>query len=790
MPITAGTLGQLREVSQIARDIVFSFESSNLVLTPLLPNAVRHTWVPTHWRLYAEKVKESYAVPRRHWPAGPPAKIMESSDKVRVEVGDLLIEATRDPFHLRYCAADGKAFLEEDASGGLSWSYWDYALRYATAPDDHFYGMGQANQLEARVDLDHRGHIREVWNQHSPPATTIFPALWSLRGYGLLIDNPVRARWDLGHTDPQSFSYEARGGGLQYYVLFGPGLPRLLRTYLELTGFPPLPPRWVLGLLQSRYGYKSRSELEAIAETFRAKHLPCDALILDVFWFREMGDLAFDPLNWPDPKEMIARLKQQGFRTMLIEEPYLTLRSRNYMEAQTNGFLARHFDGSPYSFDFWPGESALIDFSNPAARSWWTAKHRSLIEMDVDGWWTDLNEPAKHFPDMAHHGGSAAAVHNSTALFTQQAVYDAHQQYAPDKRIFILSRSGFAGSQRYGAALWSGDVDMTFAALRKQLAVALNVGLAGIPLWGSDIGGFGFEGKCTAELYARWFQFGAFCPLFRPHGDQRELREPWQFGREVEDICRKYLRLRYRLLPYIYNVLHAACTTGTPILRPLLMEFPDDASLYNLSDQYLFGPDILVAPILDEGATERNVYLPDGLWIDFWTDDLLRGPGSITVQAPLDTIPLFMRQGAVIPMGPDLQYSSEHSLDPLTLAIYPGGDRSLTLYEDDGETTAYQNGEYATTNFTVTHDMGQLVCRLQETEGRFPDCRAARTIVLNFHHWPTVSTVTYDNGPLPARATSQAFEGAQSGWWHNQSAKSLWIKLPPETKARTVRVST
>jgi len=447
MPITVGTLGRLREVSQLARDIVFSFESSNLVLTPLLPNAVRHTWVPTHWRLYAERVKGSYAVPRRHWPVGPPAKITESSDKVRVEVGDLLIEATRDPFHLRYCAADGNAFLDEDAQGGLSWSYWDYALRYALAPDDHFYSMGQVNQLEACVDLDHRGHIRDVWNQHSPPATTIFPALLSLRGYGLLIDNPVRARWDLGHTDPQSFSYEARGGGLQYYVLFGPDLPRLMRTYLEFTGFPPLPPRWVLGLLQSRYGYKSRSELEAIAKTFRTKHLPCDGLILDVFWFREMGDLAFDPLNWADPNEMIAGLKQQGFRIMLIEEPYLTLRSHNYAEAQTNGFLARHFDGSPYSFDFWPGESALIDFSNPSARSWWTAKHRLLIEMDVDGWWTDLNEPAKHFPDMAHYGGSAADVHNSISLFTQQTVYDAHQQYAPDRRVFILSRSGFAGSQ-------------------------------------------------------------------------------------------------------------------------------------------------------------------------------------------------------------------------------------------------------------------------------------------------------------------------------------------------------
>jgi alpha-glucosidase (family GH31 glycosyl hydrolase) len=611
----------------------------------------------------------------------------------------------------------------------------------------------------------------------------------SLRGYGLLVDNPVRARWDLGRTDPKSFSYQARGGGLQYYVLFGPGLPRLLRTYLELTGFPPLPPRWVLGMLQSRYGYRNRAELEDIASTFRAKHLPCDALILDVFWFLEMGDLAFDPLNWPDAKEMIARLKQQGLRTVVIEEPYLTLRSRNYMEALARGFFARHFDGSPYTFDFWPGECGLIDFSNPAARSWWTEKHRPLLEIGIDGWWTDLNEPAKHFPDMTHYGGSAAAVHNSSALFMQQAVYDAHQQYQPDKRVFILSRSAFAGSQRYGAALWSGDVDMTFAALRKQIGIALNVGLAGIPLWGSDIGGFGFDGNCTPELYTRWFQFGAFCPLFRPHGDQRELREPWQFGPQVEEICRKYLRLRYRLLPYIYNALRAACADGIPIMRPLVMEFPDDANLYNLSDEYLFGPEILVAPVLDEGATEREVYLPQGLWIDFWTDNVLSGPSLRRVQAPLDAIPLFVRQGAIIPMGPDLQYSSERPLDPLSIEIYPGADRAITLYEDDGETMVYQNGAYAKTRFEVTRREGEVVCHLYETEGSFVDFRAARTMVLNLHNQPKVSGVSCNDEPIRALATPEALEAAQSGWCQSAPEQTLKIKLAPETKPRIVRIS-
>jgi alpha-glucosidase len=789
MPITVGSLGRLEKVSQRGADLVFSFESSDLILTPLLPNVIRHTWVPTHWRLYTERVRQANAAARRYWPAGPSPTVKEAGDKVCIEVGDFLIEASREPFHLRYCRADGSTVLEEVEEGGLSWSYWDYSLRYVLSPQDHFYGMGQADQLAGPVELDHRGQRREIWNQHSPPAVTIFPTLLSLRGYGLLIDNPCRAVWDLGCSDRQSFSYQARGGGLQYYVVLGPGLARLLQTMLELTGYPPLPPRWTLGLLQSRYGYRSRQELESIAQSFRARRLPCDALILDVFWFREMGDLAFDPQKWPEAREMIARLKRQGFRTVVIEEPYLTRQSRNYSEALSRGYLARHYDGSPYTFDFWPGECGLFDFSNPAAREWWTEKHRPLVEMGIDGWWTDLNEPAKHFQDMAQHAGPAAAVHNLTALWMQQSVFDAYQQYAPDRRVFILSRAAFPGSQRYGTALWSGDVDKTFASLRKQVAIGLSVGLTGIPLWGSDIGGFGFGGECTRELYARWFEFSAFCPLCRPHGDQKELREPWQFGAEVEAICRKYLELRYRLLPYIYNAVHDACTTGIPIMRPLVLEYPADPNVLNLTDEYLFGPEILVAPILDEGAVERSVYLPQGNWIDYWSEELYAGPRLIDAQAELNVLPLFVRQGAILPMGSDVQYSLQYPLDPLTLEIYPGADRSMTLYEDDGETNAYQNGDYAETSFAIAHDEQGFICRLGQTKGAFTGYPLTRTITLNIHHQPRVTAVSCGAQTVPRLKTAESFGQASTGWHWEQRNRVLSIKLSPANAARTIRVT-
>ncbi len=313
------------------------------------------------------------------------------------------------------------------------------------------------------------------------------------------------------------------------------------------------------------------------------------------------------------------------------------------------------------------------------------------------------------------------------------------------------------------------------------------MGLTGIPLWGSDIGGFGFGGECTGELYARWFEFSAFCPLCRPHGDQKELREPWQFGAEIEAICRKYLQMRYRLLPYIYNAAREACTAGIPIMRPLVLEYPADPQVLNLNDEYLFGPDILVAPILDEGAGERRVYLPQGNWIDYWTEEIYAGPRFINAQAGLDIIPLFIRQGAIIPTGPEMQYSSQRPLDPLTLEIYRGADRSLTLYEDDGESTAYQNGDYAETRFEVTHRDQEFICHLGQPRGKFAGYVSERTMILNIHQQPQMVTVTCDDEPVPA-LPAESLAHASSGWQWNQQKRVLSIKLSPANAARTLRV--
>ncbi len=788
MSITSGRLGRLRGVSRRGSDLVFSFDGSDLALTPLGPNIIRHTWLPTHWRLHKKAPQEAYAVIRTRWPPAEFTDLAASGDGIRVRCADLTIEAARDPFHLRY-SSGGTVLLEEVAQGGLSWSYWEYALRYRLDAADHFYGLGQPDQAAERLGLDHRGHRRDIWHEHTPPAVTVMPVFVNPRGYGLLVDNPYRAAWDFGSAEPRIFSYSARGGPLQYYFFYGRAMPGLLRTYMELTGFPPHPPRWVFGLLQSRYGYRNRAELEEIARTFRERRLPCDALILDLFWFAQMGDLAFTSAQWPDPADMIARLGEQGFRVMAIEEPYITDQSANFAQARGRRLLAKHYDGSPYMFDFWPGRCALLDFSNPAARQWWTEQHRALLEMGIAGWWTDLNEPSRHFEDMAHHAGPAAAVHNLYALWMHQAIAQAYARYAPRRRVFILSRSAWPGSQRYGAALWSGDVAMTFASLRKQVAVGLSAAMSGIPFWGTDIGGFGFGGECTEELYIRWFQFGAFSPLCRPHGDRTELREPWQFGPRCEEICRKYLELRYRLLPYIYSCAHQACVEGIPLMRPLALAFPGDPEVVDLCDQYMFGPAILVAPILDQGAVRRNVYLPAGRWTDFESGKVHLGPCRVEVAAPLEVVPLLIAQGAIVPTGPALQHSGERPLDPLTIEIYPGPDREFVLYEDDGETTGYLSGEFAQTRLETRAATDSLTFRIGQPRGGFAALRPHRTVVLKIHQQTAPSEVSRNAAPLRALAQEPPLDASPPGWHWNEASGVLSVSFRHENKDTLIQVA-
>jgi alpha-glucosidase/alpha-D-xyloside xylohydrolase len=460
-----------------------------------------------------------------------------------------------------------------------------------------------------------------------------------------------------------------------------------MAEYARLTGHPELPPLWSLGYQQSHRTLASREEVLAEAKTFREKKLPCDALIYlgtgfcPSGWNTDNGSFAWNQKVFSDPKEMISQFHEDHFKVVLHSV---------IMTDELHGTVR---DGMTC-----PAESSKSE----DAKCNWNA-HREDFAMGVDGWWPDEGDP----------------LDIPSRLVRNRMYWEGPQIDRPNERPYALHRNGYAGMQRYASFLWSGDVYSMWETLRTHIPIAINTGLSGIPYWGTDIGGFVPTKEFTAELYLRWFQFGAFCTLFRCHGRNWKLRLPWGWNTgdpgpieiknyegaaipdasqlhnaQVEPICRKYLELRYRMLPYIYSAVRECTQTGMPVMRGLWLHYSDDPAAVARGDEFLWGRDVLAAPVVEQGATSRNVYLPHGTWYDFWTDERFEGGREITRAVDLETMPLYVRAGAILPFGPVKQYVDEKADEPLVVRIYPGADGSFHLYEDDGKSFNYRRGEW------------------------------------------------------------------------------------------------
>ena len=499
----------------------------------------------------------------------------------------------------------------------------------------------------------------------------------------------------------------------------GGDLRGAMREVAELLGRAPLPPRWALGFLQSTRHFHDTAELRQLPRTIRERRIPCDALIyLSTYgdalgWNRGVGHLEFQPELWSDPPALLEEVRAQHFEVITHEYPVLHGESPLFAEADSRGYLlAEGYERASATGANYRQGQRYIDFSNPAARAWWWTAHRHLAALGVAGWWLDGGEGPPAGSTL--HGGSGRLLHNIYDRFRHEAFAEGEAGDRPDQRVFLLCRSGAAGMQRFGASCWSGDINNDFATLEAQIPLGLNTGLSGVPYWGTDVGGFFHPIPESGELYARWFQLGAFSPIFRSHGWVWREHVPWAHGSEVEGICRQYAELRYRLLPYTYTLAWQAHTLGLPLMRPLVLNYPDDPRVWGLGHQFLWGDDLLVAPVTREGARAWPVYLPAGAWFDFWTGARHEGPGGITVEAPLDRLPLFVRAGAIVPLGPVLQHTAERPLDDVTLLIHPDGASRFELYEDDGRTNAYRRGHYALTTFECATGPGAVTVRIGE----------------------------------------------------------------------------
>ncbi len=614
--------------------------------------------------------------------------------------------------------ASGKPYLNEVEGGGkifgptLIKNLTAYKVRqeFNLAPGESIFGLGQ-HQTGA---WNYRGSTVHLMQSNTNIA---IPVLISSRGYGLLWDNPAITDVEVGVSGKEhvlAWTSEA-GRAIDYYFLAGPSLDDVVADYRQLTGEAPMFGKWAFGFWQCRERYKTQEELLGVADEYRRRNIPIDGIIQDwQYWSpAPWGSHAFDPSRYPDPAGMVKQLHRENFHLLISVWPRFEVGSEHYRQLEAvNGLFEPVFPNV-----FPKGEGKWYDPFNPKARQiYWQEISDTLFKIGIDGWWLDATEPELggkwgEIRDLSTADGSGALVANAYPLMTTTAVYEGQRAESSQKRVFILTRSAYAGQQRNATVCWSGDIRGDWATFQKQLPAGLNFSLTGVPYWNTDIGGF-FGGSPDdpkyRELFTRWFQFGAFCPMFRVHGTGPP-KEMWRFGPETEAILVKFDRLRYRLLPYVYSVAWQVTTARDTMMRPLVMDFRTDARAVKVSDQFMFGRAMLVNPVVTPGTTSRNVYLPaGGDWYDFWTGRLVPGGRTIDAMAPIDTMPIFIKAGTILPMGPEVRYAMESQAAPIELRVYRGKDSAFTLYEDAGDDYNYETGEYAEIPITWNEAMGKL----------------------------------------------------------------------------------
>lgn len=588
--------------------------------------------------------------------------------------------------------------------------------------DEAFYGLGDKTGFLNKRDYDY-----ENWNSDIPQAHTdsykalykSIPFLITLRKdcvYGLFFDNTYKSYVNLGKENEGYFFYGADAGNLDYYFIAGNTMPEIVEGYTYLTGCTPLPQLWTLGYHQSRWGYECAGDIRDIAEHYRNQKIPCDTIHFDIDYMDGYRVFTWDDKAFEAPGAIIDEIGKAGFKVVTIIDPGVKLDEgySKYDEGIANDYFAKTPEGDVYVNAVWPGDSVYPDYGKPATRKWWADNQKFLTDLGVRGVWNDMNEPASFRGELPldvaftdeDKPTTHAAMHNIYGHLMSKATYEGLKKH-DGRRPFVITRACYAGSQKY-STVWTGDNQSLWSHLQMAIPQLSNLGLSGFAFAGTDVGGFGAD--CTPELLCRWVQVGCFSPLFRNHSSKGSTyQEPWQFDQKTIDINRKFIELRYRLLPYLYDLFHECEATGMPIIRPLVLHYEHDEEVKNLNTEFLFGEHILVAPVLEQGATKKMVYLPEGTWYDFETGKEYAGCQYYLVDAPLDTCPMFVKAGSVIPTYDVVQYIGEKPYDTLTLRTYPG-EGNYFHYQDNGEDFAYQNGEYNLYEFhndngTITTNM-------------------------------------------------------------------------------------
>jgi alpha-glucosidase len=797
-------LGDMPQPSRQGNALRFENAQAVALVTALSPEVIRVRVMPG-----PEIRDHSYAVINRDF-GEPGATFSVEPARSIISTSALRVSIQHAPFRVAFATAGAQSLDEDDAQRGTALSGTAIRVCKRLRDDEHVYALGEKNGPLDKRGWKLGGYSFTMWNSDTfgydsstDPIYVSVPFYIVLRkgvAFGIFLDNTFRSNFDIGHQTQGVLSFGSEGGALDYYFIYGPEPKKVIERYTALTGRMPLPPIWSLGYHQCRYSYYPEKKVRFIADNFRVRRIPADTIWLDIHYQDSYKPFTWDRQRFPNPAGLIGDLRKDGFRIVTIVDPH-PKKEKGYAPYDS-GLAGDHFvknpDGSIYEAPVWPsqaeggGPSVFPDFSRPAARAWWGGLYADLLNAGVAGIWNDMNEPAIFdtpmgtMPlDVRHDNEGAPTdhreIHNVYGMLMSRSTYEGLLRLRPNERPFILSRASFAGGQRY-SALWPGDNTSDWSHLRQSIPLLLGMGLSGFPFVGSDIGGF--AEAPTAELFTRWLQAGVFYPFMRTHSmfgspDQ----EPWSYGTAHESLNRRAIELRYQLLPHIYSVMREAAETGIPAMRPLMLEYPDDERTYGIDDQFLFGSDLLVAPVLRAEVTQRSVYLPAGDWYDYWTGQHYAGAQRIDVLVTLASIPIFVRGGAFVFAQPVVQHTGEMPGQPLDVTLFPGAPSERWLYEDDGSSFDYRRGVFARRRFAARRENSGLVIEIGSPDGSYrPQPRA---MLLSVRSQADAARVSV-NGASLSRVSATELEKAQRGWTVKDG--SLMIKLPDRFERVEIRI--
>ena len=656
-----------------------------------------------------------------------PVEIHDGANEVKMTAGPVNVLVTKSPLLVSFSDVSGNVLLADEPSLPMAWNGPQVHVWKTMPADETYYALGdKAGPMNRRNRAFTNWNTDEFgWQESSDPLYKTIPFFIGLRqgvAYGVFFDNTHRSSFDFGKEGRGYFSFGAEGGELNYYFIVGPEPKKVVEEYTSLTGHAPLPPLWSLGYQQCRYSYYPESRVREIVRTFREKKIPADVIYLDIDYQQGYAPFTTNREYFPTFEKMISDFRAQGFHTIVVTDLHIKKDPNHgygpYDSGIKNDVFVKNPDGSIFVGKVWPRDSVFPDFTLTRVRNWWGGLYKDFVAMGVAGFWNDMNEPSVFFRadktmplDTVHRlddGTTMAhrAAHNIYGMQNARATYEGLLKLQAGERPFVLTRAAYSGAQRY-AATWTGDNSSTWNHLKMSTPMLMSMGISGMPLVGDDIGGF--AGSPPADLLTRWFEVGALNPIYRGHTAKGTAdQEPWVHGPEHEAIRKKYIELRYRLLPYLYTAIEETARTGIPLMRPLFLEYPQATEFYGDDRDFLFGRDLFVAPVTTEMVDAQDITLPPGDWYDFWSGAKHEHSEKIQLHPRLQEMPLYVRAGSIVPMQPVVQDTGETPDGPLELRVYPGDDCSGSLYEDDGHTFAYQKGEILRIHYSCTSSPSSL----------------------------------------------------------------------------------